>query len=187
MLWTIFSVPGRARRAGLAGLVSLLLLSAACASPVAKQLRSAADTASVPPGLVVVWDDHDPKWGGRRITVRADGSVEVRRWRPGTPESEPEVWTGHAPGAQLVDLVDVLVDVEAWEQRTSGHTTPLDEAKATLTLQVDGARERSWEWANDLEANQRLVLVENELEALVRAARSGADSDGGAAVGHQND
>ncbi|MFW5920674.1 MAG: hypothetical protein ACOCUS_02450 [Polyangiales bacterium] len=179
MTLTTFSNPGKPRGARFAGPVALLLalLAAGCASPVADTLRSAADAGSVPPGLVLVWDDHDPKWGGHRITVRGGGEVEVRGWRPGTPQAEPEVWTGQVAEAEIADLVDLLVRIEAWEQRVDDEFTPLDEARATLTLRIDGARERVWEWANDLEANQRLILVENRLEALVRAARSGAASD----------
>ena len=144
-----------------------------CTHPVERGLRSGAEADRVPETLRVTYDDHHRLWGGRRITVRGDGRVVEQRWRPGQPTGEPEAWRGEVDPARLVPLVELLVRIEAWEQRTDVDDLPrLDEGRARLTVAIGDERSTTWEWANDLEANRRLVRVRDMLETVVARART---------------
>ncbi len=151
----------------------LLLACAAigCGGGVQPRLESAAGADEVPGDLRVVYDDHHPSWGGVRIEVRGDRSLEARRWRPNQPEDAPDAWSGTVPEPALRQLVRLLVDVEAWEQRADEDDTRIDDARARLEVRVGGERAAIWEWANDLQANRRIVRVKQHLEALAFEAR----------------
>lgn len=142
-----------------------------CAHPVAEGLRTMSVGQRSLQGLTVVYDDHHSMWGGLRIEVTGEGSLRVHRYRPGQPD-EPEVWHGTVPPERVRTLVELLVEIEAWEQRVEARLPRLDEGRTTLTVRVDGHRERVWEWTNDHEANSRLVEVRSYLVSLVRQARA---------------
>jgi len=157
---------GRICRAIPVALLVAGLALAGCGSALATELRAAEAERSVPEGLTVVYDDHDTRWGGERIEIRGDGSMEVRRWRPGQSEEPPQQWSGEVPEEAVRQLVEVLVDIEAWEQHGEETAPRIDDAKARLTIRIGAEEESIWEWANDLEANRRLFRVKQHLDAL---------------------
>ncbi|MFW6050750.1 MAG: hypothetical protein ACODAU_06225 [Myxococcota bacterium] len=159
--------------------IAVLVALAGCAHPVERGLQDAADASRAPPALRVVYDDHHALWGGRRIAVHGDGRIEVRRWRPGQPEDEPDVWRGRLPPERVAGLVRLLVRIEAWDQRVEKALPRLDEGRARLHLRIGDERATIWEWANDLEAVGRLVLVRDLLEELVADARRERAGDTG--------
>jgi hypothetical protein len=150
-----------------------------CAHPVGKPLRDAVARGAPPPGLVVVYDDRHPWWGGQRITLWGDGALEVLRDRPGPIDARPQVRRGRVPTGEVLSLVDRLVAIRAWEQEAGdplpaaarAQLPPLDKARVRLTVRVGDASSTAWEWANDVEARQRIVLVRHHLERLVLRAR----------------
>jgi hypothetical protein len=162
---------------------------AACAHPIATGLRAAAERRRVPPGLVVVFDDHEGPWGGERLEAYGDGRVRRFRVRPGfrpavaAPEralaAEPAGSAGElgAPDeevrvseAALLRLIDVLVEIEAWEQRAPEGVARVQVGKARLTVRIDGARREVWEYAEDAPTQDRLLRVRAALEALLAPA-----------------
>ena len=170
----------------LACLVLLALLAVGCADPVATRLADARDAGRVPRDFVLSWDDHAAAWGGRRIELRGDGAVRVTRFRPsmlpasGAPEASlgqssaggEVVFRGAVDPAELLPLLDLLRELDAWEQRSTPGAAPLDRSRATLRLRVGDAQSRVWEYTSDLSTNRRLVRVRDALTALLERARS---------------
>jgi hypothetical protein len=162
---------------------------ASCAHPIATGLRGAAEGRRVPPGLVVVFDDHEGPWGGDRIEVFGDGRVRRYHVRPGfapaavaperslaagedSSEAElgPPAQSGRVSEAEVLRLVDVLVAIEAWEQRVPESPGRLQAAKARLVVRIDGDRREVWEYAEDVPAQDRLARVRRALEAVLASA-----------------
>jgi hypothetical protein len=171
-------VPGR-RLTQLVILLGGCVGACACAHPVGGALQDASNHGRVPADLVVVYDDRHAAWGGRQITVWDDGWIQVLQWRPGPPRREPEILRGRASRDDVLALVDRLVEVRAWEQasgdplpaRVRERLPPLDNGRVRLTVRVGEASSTVWEWANDVEARRRLVLVRQQLERLIHRAR----------------
>ena len=144
----------------------VLAVSTGCGSAVAGHVNNAADANRVPEDLVVTYDDHHPRWGGERITLAADGTLTIARFRPGEGGGVPQELSGTVPAQAVQQTIDLLASIEAWDQRVENERSRLDDAKARLVIEVGGARSSIWEWANDLQSNGRIVRVKQQLEAL---------------------
>ena len=154
------------------GLLTLVfILIAGCGGGIEEPLETAAERGRVPETLVVTYDDYHPRWGGQRIVVKGDRTLEAEQWRPNQPEDEPDRWSGTVPQEAMVVLVRLLAEIEAWDQQAEEDDTRIDDATARLEVRVGGEREAIWEWANDLQATGRLVRVQQHLAALAFEAR----------------
>ena len=170
-----------------AAVVAALLVAPlwGCAASLATRLNTAAESGHIPAGLEVVYDDYHPLWGGLRIEVNAAGALDAHRWRPGDGSDDGERWAGRVSAAELDALLAVLVDIEAWAQRTEGPETRIDEGRASLVVRLGGQSSRIWEWSNDLHANRRIIRIKDYLETWAfrsqrpSARPSGPDGDGG--------
>lgn len=149
----------------------VFILITGCGSGVQEPLETAAGQGRIPESLVVIYDDYHPRWGGQRIVVKGDRTLEAEQWRPNQPEDAPDRWSGTVPEEAMVVLVRLLTEIEAWDQQTDDDDTRIDDAKARLEVRVRGEREAIWEWANDLQATGRIVRVQQHLSALAFEAR----------------
>ena len=72
--------------------------------------------------------------------------------------------------AEVENLVRLLLDIEAWEQRTPWREAASDEIRAYLRVHVGGASSEIWEWYDKLDDNQRIVQLLDQLKkvALLR-------------------
>ena len=72
---------------------------------------------------------------------------------------------------EMQRVLETLVAIEAWEQADDGDLPagPLEARRAWLELRAEGERARVWEWAHDLEANDRLVRIRRVLDELLAA------------------
>jgi hypothetical protein len=127
-------------------------------------LKGIVATHSVPADLTVTYDDMHGLWGGTTVTVRGDGSVERRTRALGAPEAE--VTRKQVGGHELVDFVRLLVELEAWEQRTADEQPVADESRARLTISVGGGCSSVWERAREMRANDRLLRIKSSLLTL---------------------
>jgi len=134
-----------------------------CAS-VERELKASIANRKVPAGLVITYDDMHPLLGGTIIVIRGDGGVERRvRLRK---ESKARVIQNNITQLQILELIQQLIRLKAWEQHTPNRRPVPDESRATLTINVDGQTSESWEWFNDISKNNRLVQVREKMLAL---------------------
>lgn len=166
------------------GCALMVLASVGCGSSVSSSLRDAEDSGSAPAGMTVVYDDHSAGFGGERIELDAEGVLTLRRFRPalgGEPEVAETVRGQLAP-ERRVELIALLVEIEAWKQHEMPETS-INDARASLELRVGSDRSRIWEWTEDLEANQRISRVEQLLVRFAADLESVSGPEGGTSGG----
>ena len=129
-----------------------------------EELKGIVAAESVPADLTVTYDDMHGLWGGTTITVRGDGSVERRTRALGAPEAE--VTLKRVGGRELVEIVRLLVELEAWEQRTADEQPVAGESRARLSISVGRRVSCMWERVREMLENDRLLRVKNHLIAL---------------------
>jgi hypothetical protein len=118
-------------------------------------------TSAVPADLAITYDDMHGLWGGTTISVCGDGSVERHTKALGAVAAQVSHTT--IDQHMLLDLVRLLVQLDAWEQRIPDRPPVPDESRASLTISVNGSTNRIWERFNDLPANNRLVQIKTWL------------------------
>ena len=126
------------------------------------KLTTILATSAVPADMAIAYNDMHGLWGGTTITVRGDGSVERHTKARGAAAAQ--VSHTSIDRRMLLDLIRLLVQLEAWEQRIPDRPPVPDESRASLTISVDGGASRIWERFNDLAANNRLVQIKTWLE-----------------------
>lgn len=113
------------------------------------------------PNFSVQYDDVHGLWGGDWLRVSGDGQYEHRRRERGATEAT--VTRGTIPAGHIHALARLLLELEAWQQRTPERTPLPDESRATLTIQVGDTAVTIWEWYNELERNGRVVRLRNKM------------------------
>jgi hypothetical protein len=129
-----------------------------------KELQAIVAANYAPAGLTVTYDDMHCLWGGTTIIVRGDGSVE--RLARALGEPEPGVTRKQLDRRELVDFVRLLVELEAWEQRTADKPPAAGESLAHLTITLDWSASRVWERVNEMAADDRLIRIKTRLDNL---------------------
>jgi hypothetical protein len=126
------------------------------------ELNAILATQQVPANLSIAYTDMHPLWGGCMHTVGGDGRLERRVRAQGA--AEPLSGTQRISERELLDLVRLLVELSAWEQRTADCLPVPDESRAYLTISLEGKSNEIWEWYNEMRANNRLVRIKAWLE-----------------------
>ena len=129
------------------------------------ELKNIIATNSIPTELTITYDDMHGLWGGTMITVRGDGSVECQTKHMGAPKAE--ITRRRVDSRELVELIRLLIDLEAWEQRSADKQPIVGESRAYLTISVKEDASRVWERVNEMVANNRLVQIKTRLEELL--------------------
>ena len=111
--------------------------------------------------LAVTYDDMHGLHGGLTLTIHGDGRVEQRAVRQKVGHPRPRV----SP-KDLQQLVALLVEVAAWEQRVPPRPPVPDESQAALRVSVGGERAVIWEWYNDLAKNDRILRVRELMKKI---------------------
>ncbi|MEO0322807.1 MAG: hypothetical protein AAF447_07605 [Myxococcota bacterium] len=177
-------------------LVGLVVLWSACGPTVRGELRDAREARTPPGEFVVRWAEPPGPLGGQELVLRggADGGVLThQRFRPSflTADDAPETrLAGAGPSLEdagddapgpvaaeaavsaeaLLGLVELLLEVEAWEApEPSVLAPPLDGREATLEIRVGGSRSRVLVALADLPSEGRLVRVREALLGLLGA------------------
>jgi hypothetical protein len=119
-------------------------------------------TSTVPADLAIIYDDMHGLWGGATITVCGDGSVEHHTKALGAVAAQVSHTT--IDQHMLLNLVRLLVQLDAWEQRIPDRPPVPDESRASLSISVNGSTSTMWERFNDLATNNRLVQIKTWLE-----------------------
>lgn len=157
------------RRRALAGLAYLVLPCLLCCllfmsgesgarPPDSARVRAGLLAAQKRDGslreLAVTYDDMHGLHGGLTLTIHGDGRVEHRAVRAKVGKVRREV-----SQQDLQQLVALLIELAAWEQRVPERTPVPDESRAHLDITFGEHRSSIWEWYNDLAGNHRMVRV----------------------------
>jgi hypothetical protein len=126
-------------------------------------LRAAAGGGNVPADFQVVYSDMHGMHGGTTIRLGADGTLASQHMQRGVLTER----AGRVPADSIRALIGLLVELQAWEQRTPPRPPVPDESAAGLRIHAGGEEARIWEWFNDMGTNQRLSRISGMLGRFV--------------------
>lgn len=136
---------------------------------VESALKGIIAGGQVPPDLLITYDDTHGLWGGTAIIMRGSGRGE-RRERP-QGAAAPQVFEASVPPDQLLELVKLLIESQAWKQQTPNRQPVPDESQAALTISVGGETSSIWEWFNEMGTNRRLIQIKKKMSEMTGATR----------------
>ena len=140
------------------------LLAAVPLESIEAGLGQVQSTRQVPEDFKVVYDDMHALHGGLTITILGDGTASMTEKLRGP---QPPTVTEHkATSEELLSLVDLLVELKAWEQRTPDRLAVPDESKGTLAVSLGDQQGGFWEWYNDMGQNDRLVRIQRQMKTM---------------------
>ena len=131
---------------------------------VSSNLRALLDNEFSPTSLRVTYEEIHPTQDGPRLMIKGTGQIQQ------TGEgADADMYPDLSP-AEVENLIRLLLDIEAWEQRTPWREAASDEIRAYLRVQVGGASSEIWEWYDKLDDNRRIVQFLDQLKkvALLR-------------------
>jgi hypothetical protein len=130
------------------------------------ELRAISKNRKLPSDLFLTYDDMHGLWGGMTINIRGSGSGEVRERARG--DAKPEIVETTISENRLLELIELLIELRAWEQRTPERPAVPDESKARLTIRVGERTSNVWEWFNEMSKNNRLIQIKSKMGELVK-------------------
>lgn len=136
---------------------------------VESALQASLMSSKVPPDLEITYDDTHGLWGGTAIIIHGSGRGERRERANGG--AKPEIFETAIEQKQLLELIQLLIELEAWEQQTPDRQPLADESRATLTISVDGQRSSMWEWFNEMAKKKRLIEIKAKMSEMTRATQ----------------
>lgn len=141
----------------------LIVAGAAAAKPpsLTACLKSSAKTGAPLPA--VTYSDMHGLWGGTTLTLDADGRYARAQQNPGQPSQRVEA---RVDATRHRGLVELLIALQAWQQRVPERMAVPDESTATLRIRCGTAEATIWEWYNDLGKHRRISQVRDALRAL---------------------
>jgi len=119
--------------------------------------------------LQITYDDLHGLWGGLRLTVHGTGRVEQEAVRLAEEPPRPRDLTAD----EVREIVQLLLALAAWEQRTPDRPPRPDEARARLSIRAGVAQSMIWEWFNDLDRTGRIALVREKMKDLAWSPPAG--------------
>ncbi len=131
---------------------------------VSSNLRALLDNEFSPISLRVTYEEIHPTQDGPRLMIKGTGQIQQTG-----AGANASLYPDLSP-AEVENLVRLLLDIEAWEQRTPWREADADEIRAYLRVQVGGASSEIWEWHDKLDDNRRIVQLLDQLKkvALLR-------------------
>jgi hypothetical protein len=148
------------------------LLAFACASiaqpensTIEQRLKSLLAGSTSFDALTVTYTDLHGLWGGLSMTIHGSGKVDQKAVRVKAPP--PRKLTK----ADLRNLVNLLLELKAWEQRVPERQAVPDEGRAYFRIKVGSASSEIWEWYSDMKANDRLIQIRERMQQLAWGKR----------------
>jgi hypothetical protein len=123
------------------------------AGSVVEALNAYQEGHLEPGELLITYSDLHPLHGGLEINV--DGLGHVQQEALWEEVKEPEDLTLE----EMVQLVNLIIDLEAWKQIVPERTPLPDESRAILWIQAGESESQMWEWYNDMFGNNRLIQI----------------------------
>ena len=116
-------------------------------------MKSLAQGKGKREGISITYDDIHGLYGGLRLEIDGNGKVEQKTVRTQAGKAKTV-----AP-EDLKQIVELLVELKAWEQIEEERPPRPDEGRASLTIKYDDHTTKIWEWHHDLAKNQRIDKV----------------------------
>jgi hypothetical protein len=113
--------------------------------------------------LVLVYDDIHGLHGGISIALARNRRV-IRKTVDRVPD--PVVTQYTATPEQVASLIELLIEIRAWEQQVPEVAPVGGESRATLTITIGDERGGFWERYNDMAKLGRLSRIKAALEAI---------------------
>ncbi len=110
------------------------------------------------------------EWDTESQSVPDDSDTDAdSEERPHSPREGAVEQSGTVAAEDVLRVVDVVVAIEGWEEVSGDDlpSDPVEAGKVTLSLRIGDETTSVWEWARDLEANDRLIRVRRVLDQLV--------------------
>jgi len=150
-----------------AGFCSLLVVSGLIlqGATARELLERSASAGVLPPGLTVTYEAMHPFHGGTIVEISGDGHGLRTTRRRG--QLQATVRQVQLETDEILDLVVLLVELEAWEQREPEREPVPDEGRASVLVAVGGVEFGFWEWYNDMGQRDRLLRVSALMTELV--------------------
>ena len=128
----------------------------ATAPEIVSELEAFLEDQISATSLRIPYDELHPSQDGPRIVIKGTGTIQRE-------VADPNGYTNLSL-AEIENIVRVLIDMEAWEQRSPYRETASNESRAYLRVQVGGASSEIWEWYDELDSNQRIVKLLDQLK-----------------------
>ena len=112
-------------------------------------------------GLTVTYTDMHGFHGGLLLRIYGEGKIEQEAERIDAREPKDSV-----PKGDILRLIDLLLSQKAWEQREPYRAPVPDESDASLIIHYQEQECKIWEWYNDLEKNQRIILIREFMKSI---------------------
>jgi len=113
--------------------------------------------------LKVTYDDLHGLHGGLRLEIRGNGMVIQKAVRKKVDPAKKKIGK-----TDLMALINILIEQQAWVQRTPERDPVPDESRAKLTIVYAGHSSVIWEWYNDLKAKQRIIVIRELMKRIAR-------------------
>ena len=146
-------------------LLAAVLLVGARGDMLRGELERSLLSGVMPRDLVVTYHAMHPFHGGTIVEIQGSGqALRTTRRRGDLRSSIRQI---ELEPAAVVELVALLVEIEAWEQRVPERAPVPDEGRARLSIEVSGMEGGFWEWYNDMGEHDRLLRVSALMTELV--------------------
>ena len=125
--------------------------------PIEAGLHSFLASGISPASVRITYEELHPPREGDRIVILGTGEIQQ------TASAEGDRFTDLRL-AEMENLVRVLIDIAAWEQRVAWRASGSEESRAYLRIQVAGSSSEIWEWYDELDDNLRIIQVIDQLK-----------------------
>jgi len=123
------------------------------AGSVVEALNAYQEGHLEPRDLLITYSDLHAFHGGLEIVVDGLGHVQQVALREEVKEP------GDLTREEMTQLINLIIELEAWKQIVPERTPLPDESRAILRIQAGESESQMWEWYNDMFGNNRLIQI----------------------------
>lgn len=117
----------------------------------------------------IEYDDVSDFWGGTDIIVYSNGQITEKDIKPGDQSLSEK--KGVLLPIEINELNKLILKYKVWEQIAPERQADPDETKAFLKINYGNKNSSIWEWYNDLNKNQRIIIIKNFLESKLNSVQ----------------
>lgn len=106
-----------------------------------------------PGALLITYSDLHPLHGGLELTIDGSGNVQQQALNEEVKEAK------NLNLEEVMQLVTLLIELEAWQQTVPEREPVPDESRAILRIEAGDSESQIWEWYNDMSGNDRMIRI----------------------------